>query len=435
MAGLSAASLLQREGFEVTVVEARDRVGGRTLTVRNDRAKYVDLGGAYVGPGQRRVQRMCKQFGLDLYKVNTDGKKVIELYNWRAVYEGVDPPIYNPLVAMDINDLLRRINNMAEQVPVDAPWSMAQAREWDAMTVREYLDRTCWFELSKRACAVMLRSLFCCETHEVSLLSFVWYVRCGENVQRMISIEDGAQERKIVGGSMTLCENLARDVNVLFNKSVTKITQSPDTNRVSVTTSDGDVITSDYVICSVPLALLNRIVFEPTLDAIKSQLSQHAPMGSIIKTVTFYRSAFWGERGLTGEMGTDSGMVAYCIDDTKPDGSEPAIMGFILADEARRASALSQDERKRRVTEQYARVFGIDDFRYPVHYEEYNWMQDPYAGGCYTSNYGPGVMTSFAQVLRQKHGRVHFAGTETATAWAGTRSQAVDCTVLSYLLR
>ena len=186
-------------------------------------------------------------------------------------------------------------------------------------------------------------------------------------------------------------------------------------------TSDGGTLECDFVVCSVPLALLTHINFEPTLPPLKLQLSQHAPMGSIIKTVTFYKSAFWRERGLTGEMGTDEGIVTYCVDDTKPDGSEPAIMGFILGDAARRATLLSRDERCQLVAKQYARVFDMDDFRFPVHYEEYNWMGDQYSGGCYTSNYGPGVMTSYAKVLREPHYRVHFAGTESATAWAGVQ--------------
>lgn len=222
---------------------------------------------------------------------------------------------------------------------------------------------------------------------------------------------------------MVLSECLARDVTVKLSQTVANVEQAALENtseqRVVVTTSDNNKHEADYVVCCVPLALLNRIQFEPALDPLKHQLSQRAPMGSIIKTVTFYKTAFWRESGLTGEMGSDRGIVAYCIDDTKPEGSEPAIMGFILSDEARQACSLSRTERQKLVTEQYARVFNDARFLTPAHFEEYNWIEDRHAGGCYTSNYGPGVMTSFAHVLRQTHKRVHFAGTESATEWAG----------------
>uniref|UniRef100_A0ACB8FJ84 Uncharacterized protein n=1 Tax=Sphaerodactylus townsendi TaxID=933632 RepID=A0ACB8FJ84_9SAUR len=68
--GLSAAKLLFDSGLNIVVLEARDRVGGRTFTVRNKQVKYVDLGGAYVGPTQNRVLRLSKEFGLETYKVN-----------------------------------------------------------------------------------------------------------------------------------------------------------------------------------------------------------------------------------------------------------------------------------------------------------------------------------------------------------------------------
>ncbi|GCB77039.1 hypothetical protein scyTo_0015590 [Scyliorhinus torazame] len=68
--GLSAAKLLTESGQKVVVLEARDRVGGRTFTIRNNNVKYVDLGAAYVGPTQNRILRLSKELGLETYKVN-----------------------------------------------------------------------------------------------------------------------------------------------------------------------------------------------------------------------------------------------------------------------------------------------------------------------------------------------------------------------------
>ncbi|KAK2082898.1 hypothetical protein P7K49_038134 [Saguinus oedipus] len=68
--GLSAAKLLNEYGVNVLVLEARDRVGGRTHTVRNEQVDYVDVGGAYVGPTQNRILRLSKELGIETYKVN-----------------------------------------------------------------------------------------------------------------------------------------------------------------------------------------------------------------------------------------------------------------------------------------------------------------------------------------------------------------------------
>uniref|UniRef100_A0A8C0HKQ1 monoamine oxidase n=1 Tax=Buteo japonicus TaxID=224669 RepID=A0A8C0HKQ1_9AVES len=67
---LSAAKLLTESGLNVVLLEANDRVGGRTFTVRNKQVKYVDLGGAYVGPTQNRLLRLSKELGIETYKVN-----------------------------------------------------------------------------------------------------------------------------------------------------------------------------------------------------------------------------------------------------------------------------------------------------------------------------------------------------------------------------
>lgn len=98
-------------------------------------------------------------------------------------------------------------------------------------------------------------------------------------------------------------------------------------------TASGQVYQSKYVISAIPIALLNRINFTPNLPALKLQLTQRIPMGSVIKTMTYYDQAYWRERNLSGRMVIDNGPVLFCIDDTKPDGSAPCIVGLIVADQ------------------------------------------------------------------------------------------------------
>jgi len=69
ISGLSAARLLQQHGVDVIVLEARDRVGGRTCTITDPAYRWVDIGGAYIGPTQRRVARLANQLGIQFYKV------------------------------------------------------------------------------------------------------------------------------------------------------------------------------------------------------------------------------------------------------------------------------------------------------------------------------------------------------------------------------
>lgn len=97
-------------------------------------------------------------------------------------------------------------------------------------------------------------------------------------------------------------------------------------------TAAGDKFKSRYVISAMPVTLLNRITFSPPLPSLKLQMFQRMPMSSIVKTVMFYDKPYWRLKGFSGQMTTDKGPVQYCVDDTKPDGSAPCLMGFILAD-------------------------------------------------------------------------------------------------------
>jgi len=211
---------------------------------------------------------------------------------------------------------------------------------------------------------------------------------------------------------------------VKLNSCVVGIKECED--HVIVRCADGSVYKASFVISTIPPALLGRISFNPSLPALKNQAIQRIPMGSIIKTVTFYKRPFWREKGLAGYFNSDEGPVEEGYDDTKPDGSHPAIMGFILADRARQLTTLTKQERQKLVCEQYAKIFDTNEALEPILYLEKNWMADEFAGGCYVGTFPPGVLTTYGKVLRVPFGRVHFAGTITASLWAGYMEGAVE---------
>uniref|UniRef100_A0A4D5RGA2 Amine oxidase n=1 Tax=Ixodes scapularis TaxID=6945 RepID=A0A4D5RGA2_IXOSC len=111
--------------------------------------------------------------------------------------------------------------------------------------------------------------------------------------------------------------------------------------------------------------------------------------------------------------------VVYTIDDTKPDGSYPAIIGFLPANKARTLLKLEPEQRKQLIIKSYAEAMKTEEALHPIHYEEFNWAGEQYSGGCYTSMMPPGLLTTFRSVLRDPIGRLFFAGTETATEWSG----------------
>ncbi|XP_035692450.1 amine oxidase [flavin-containing] B-like [Branchiostoma floridae] len=429
ISGLCAAKLLHETGLDVQVLEARDRVGGRTFTARDPSYGYVDLGGAYVGPTQDRILRIAKELDLKLYKVN-EKERIVSYFKGvqRAVSNPDDPSSLssNPLDLFDVNSCLLKIEDFSKQVPPDAPWKAPRAKEWDSMTVKEFMDKECWTSRARTLVGLIVAAIYCCEPHEISFLFFLTYLASGQGLRRMLSTTNGAQENKFVGGSMQVSEKIAALLGnrVVLSSPVMRIEQEETVTMV--TTHSGQQYRAKYVISAVPPPLLHRILFEPPLPDLKIQMVQRMPMGSIIKTITYYKTAFWKEKGFCGSAMSDKGPINACFDDTKPDGTHPAIMGFILSTHARELCEMSTEQRKQAVSEHYAEVFQCPEFLHPVNYVEQNWMAETFSGGCYVATLGPGVLTSFGRELRKPFGCVYFAGSETAVKWGGYMDGAVE---------
>lgn len=193
ISGMAAAKLLHDCGLSVVVLEARDRVGGRTYTIRNKNVKYVDLGGSYVGPTQNRILRLAKELGLETYKVNEVERLIHFVKGKSYAFRGPFPPVWNPITYLDYNNLWRTMDEMGQEIPSDAPWKAPLAEEWDYMTMKELLDKICWTNSTKQIATLFVNLCVTAETHEVSALWFLWYVKQCGGTTRIISTTNGGQ--------------------------------------------------------------------------------------------------------------------------------------------------------------------------------------------------------------------------------------------------
>ncbi|XP_029458986.1 LOW QUALITY PROTEIN: amine oxidase [flavin-containing] A-like [Rhinatrema bivittatum] len=428
ISGLSAAKLLVESGLSVVVLEARDRVGGRTFTIRNKQVKYVDVGGAYVGPTQNRILRLAKEMGVQTYKVHIADRLIHHVKGKSYLFQGAFPPVWNPLAYLDYNNLWRTIDEMGKEIPIEAPWEAPHAAEWDRMTMKDFIDRICWTSAARKFATLFVNINVTSEPHQVSALWFLWYTKLCGGTTRMFSTTNGGQERKFVGGAGQISERMMEllEGRVKLQRPVIRIEQSGDS--VVVETLNHELYEAKFLICAIPPGLTTKIHFNPELPALRNQLIQRLPMGSVIKCMVYYKEAFWRKMGYSGSMiiEDEEAPIGITLDDTKPDGSVPAIMGFILTRKASALTHLSTEERKKRLCQLYAKVMGTEKALHPVHYEEKNWCEEQYSGGCYTAYFPPGIMTQFGRAIRQPVGRIYFAGTETATQWSGYMEGAVQ---------
>jgi monoamine oxidase len=141
--------------------------------------------------------------------------------------------------------------------------------------------------------------------------------------------------------------------------------------------------------------------------------------------MALYEEPFWRSDGLSGEAVTDAGPVTLTFDASPRDGSMGVLLGFVGGPEVGDLDGVGAEERRAAVLACFARLFG-PRAEHPVDYAEQEWSAEEWSGGGPTSNFGPGGWTDCGHALRGPVGRVHWAGTETATIWSGYMEGALQ---------
>jgi monoamine oxidase len=179
------------------------------------------------------------------------------------------------------------------------------------------------------------------------------------------------------------------------------------------------------VIVAIPPNLAGRIIYSPGVPAVRDQLTQRMPVGSLIKTIAVYDRPFWRDHGLNGQANSDLGPVKVTFDASPASGTPGVLLGFIDADDARQLSDLPASERASLALASCARYFGSQALR-PRTFFDQVWDREVFTGGCPVGIMPPGVMTEYGRALRAPVDRIHWAGTETATVWTGYMDGAIQ---------
>ncbi|WP_433723935.1 flavin monoamine oxidase family protein [Nocardia sp. CA-129566] len=422
LAGLAAAGQLHRDGLEVVVVEARDRVGGRTLNHPIGDGKIVEVGGQWVGPGQDRVLALIDELGLHTFPTYTAGRHLFEHRGKLRRYRGRIPLIASAAL-LEAFIGLRRLDRMSRAVPAEAPWSAARAGQWDAETVESWMRHNLRSDIARQAITMVCKAVWAADPADVSLLHLLAYLNAGGGVDALIETDGGAQQTRIVGGSQRIALALAEqlDERVLLHTPVRTIEQ---TNGSVIVHGDDTRILARRVIVAMSPALAGRLVYCPALPADRDQLTQRMPNGSVIKTMAVYNTPFWRANGLSGQVTAATGPVKVTFDNSPPDGNPGVLLAFLEGGDARRLGRYPLAERRDIVISSLTRFFGPDAAT-PIDYIEKDWSADEWTRGCYGAFTPPNTWTEYGPALRAPVGRIHWAGAETATIWMGYMDGAI----------
>ncbi len=422
LSGLAAAWELRQLGHSAVVLEARDRVGGRLLNHELGNGGVVEVGGQWVGPSQDAALGLAAELGLETFPTHVEGDSVIEYRGRVRRYRGEIPRI-NPAVLIEIERARRKLDRMAAQVPLAAPWEARRASRWDRVTFAEWLRRNAVTGGSRMLLRLAIRSVFGTEPEDLSLLHVLFYIHSAGGFNPLINTAGGAQDSRIVGGSQLLAIKSAERLGDAVRLR-TPVRRIADTGAGLELMTDAGAVEAQRVIVAVSPTLAARIEYDPPLPGHRDQMTQRMPQGTIIKCMAIYEEPFWRAQGLSGVGLSDGGSVNAIFDNTPHGGSPGVLLGFLDGRAARLWGQRSVDERRAEVSHVFARLFGKRGAK-PADYVERAWAEEPWSRGCYSGAFGPSGWTDFGPFLRAPIGRIHWAGTETATVWNGYMDGAI----------
>lgn len=416
LAGLTAARDLHQAGCEsFLVLEARDRVGGRTLNYDVGGGYVTEVGGQWIGPGQTAVADLARELEVGTFPSYYEGKTVILGGNGRVEIDlkgtfGTDETV------------AAKLSKLSRDVPSGAPWTSSKVGELDKLSVGDWLarqnikpeDQVGWNASISLSGGVM--------PAKMGLLHFLSMINSADrDYTQLDSIKHSAQETRFIGGSQILSIKMAQQLGDKVRLS-SPVRQISDWDREVITLhTDQAEIRARKVIMAIHPALCHQVQFNPALPEKRAALQRAWPAHSPArKTAMVYSRPFWRDKGLNGHIIQFNGPIFWAYDNSPPGGEIGVINAFI-----KNATVPSDlQAAKRMQVELYAQAWGHEALS-PVSYHDRDWGRaDPWTITC-VSAIPPGFWSTHGEALRPPCGNLIWSGTETADIWAGYMDGAV----------
>jgi len=414
LAGLSAAVQLRKDGARVRVVEARDRVGGRVLTIRDGFAngQHAEAGGDFIDRGQEDIRRLADQYGLTVRTILRQGFSFVrekgrgEIHGRPVKAERAWKPVADR--AKPLVEAYRR----AEQ-----HWESAVVRSLARRSVAQWLDEVEADE-SMRAMVRGLRGFFLAEPEDLSLLALI---------EQLASEAPGQDSMgRIEGGNDRLPRAMAEALGeaVSLNTVVRAIRQDHTSVRVMVEhAGDRTPVQADYVILAVPVSTIRDVEVTPGLPPEQVTVFERLKYGRVTKSLLQFDRRFWKRKARSAAYGGDAPTGA--VWDANEEQRGPAGILTLMA-----GGQASEDTQKILAQEGVEGLVRALDWLKPgnaelLRHHHVTWEHDSWAQGGYVY-FDPAFDPLWRPWLARPHGRLLFAGEHTSIKWQGYMNGAVE---------
>ena len=387
ISGLAAAKKLKENGFNVIVLEAQSKVGGRLKTNRSLGVAF-DEGASWIhGTAGNPITSLAQQAGMNT--AFTDDESIL---------------------AYDIGGVLHNDSNFSDTE--DKFYTVLETLKNNGSSTKSF--ETVFNELYPTFCNDRLWKFFLStyltfDTGDLNMLSSLLYNE-GE--------EFGGEERISVNGYDTIPSYLAIGLNIQLNQKVTKIDYS---NTKILVSHNGTVTEADYVLVTVPLGVLkaNKIDFVPSLPNTKQNAIQKVGVNCVNKFLLTWETAFWDDEQYICYTPDIKDKFNYFVNVKKYQPTVNALMTFAYADKARQTENMTDQQIIEEIMTHLRDIYG-NNIPYPTNIIRTKWQTNEYSYGSYSYTAVGTEMRHFDDLAEEIDDKIFFAGEHTEIDYFST---------------
>ncbi|MEO8666725.1 MAG: NAD(P)/FAD-dependent oxidoreductase [Ignavibacteria bacterium] len=400
LSGLAAGKILIENGIDVTILEARSRIGGRVFshTIEEKDKLVIELGGEWIGRSHERILALCKEMNLELINNEFDDRLIYDNKFYQPS-EWDYSPEWKEKFSRIIADYQTMTDDQKKILDKMDWWRFLMNNDISQkdLDLREYSDSTDFGESIRFVSA---------------------YAALAEYAE---SDENNEMDLKVKGGNVQIANALAGRIGnekILLGRKVSSVDHG---SAIKITCSNGEKFECDKLICSLPTYSMSKIAWTPGLPADKTAAINELQYSRINKSATLFKERFWKDEAFS--IITDT-LSHYFYHASKNQNSPKGVLiSYAIGDKADILYSFDKTDRENFVADSLEVAFGnvrdlIEDN------VNYYWGTDEYSKGAYAL-YGKGQWFNVMPVLKEKMNNVYFSGEHIAD-WQGFMEGAVE---------